>query len=71
MSNEQAYYDALHRIAKKYQTPDQIRRSAQKQWGCSYEEALEMVYENLQAEAARAIHGKRRPKPALSNGERR
>ena len=28
----------------------------------AFEEALEMTYENIQADAARAIKGKRRPK---------
>lgn len=71
MSNEQLYYDTLQRIAKKYQTPNQLRRSAEKQWGIRYEEALEMVYENLQAEAARAIFGKRRPKVALPSKDQK
>ncbi len=62
MSNEQAYYDALKRIAKNYQTPDQLRRNSERDFGCNYHEALEMAYENLQWEASRAIHGKRRPK---------
>jgi len=62
MSNELAYYDALKRIAKNYQTPDQLRRNSERDFGCSYHEALEMAYENLQWEASRAIHGKRRPK---------
>lgn len=62
MSNEQVYYDALKRIARGYDTPEKLRRNSESNWGCTYEEALEMTYENLQAEAARAIHGKRRPK---------
>ena len=67
MSNELAYYDALKRISKNYQTPDQLRRNSERDFGCSYHEALEMAYENLQWEAARTIKGKRRPKlPAPS-----
>jgi len=65
MSHEQYYYDVLKRIAKGYQTPDQLRRRSEKDWGLEYHEALEMTFENLQAEAARAIHGKRRPKSPL------
>ena len=61
--NELLYYDDLKRIARGYQTPDQIRRSAEKDWGVSYLEGLEMAYENIQMEAQRAIYKKRRPKP--------
>ncbi|MGY3393410.1 hypothetical protein ACVWW6_006001 [Bradyrhizobium sp. USDA 3311] len=61
MSNEQRYYDALQRIARQYQTADQLRRRAG-QYGCSHLEELEMAYENMQQEAAHAIKGKRRPK---------
>lgn len=64
MSNEQRYFDALRRIARGYQTPDQLRRNSEKEYGVRYEEALEMAYENLQAEAKCAIRGKRRPKDA-------
>lgn len=62
MNNEQFYYDTLKRIAKGYQTPDQLRRNSERDFGCRYHEALEMTYENLQMEAANAIRGKRRPK---------
>jgi hypothetical protein len=63
MSNEQRYYDTLKRIAKSYMTPDQIRRDADRGNLCtdSYEEFLEMAYENIQGEARIAIKGKRRP----------
>lgn len=61
-SNEQRYFDALRRIAKGYCTPDQLRRIAEKDYGVSPEEAIEMAYENMQAEAARSIHGRRRPR---------
>lgn len=61
MSNEQRYYDALKRIARAYQTSAQLRLRAG-QYGCSHIEELEMVYDNLQHEAASAIKGKRRPK---------
>lgn len=61
-SNEQRYYDALKRIAKGYQTPDQLRRGSEREWGLGYTEALEMTFENLQQEAALAIRNKRRPK---------
>lgn len=58
-------YDALKRIARDYQTPDQLRRNAEKEFGVSGNEAIEMAYENLQWEAECAIKGLRirRPKP--------
>jgi hypothetical protein len=61
MSDEQAYYDTLKRIARGFMTPDQIRRDSDNM-GLGYEEYLEMSYENIQVEAERAIKGKRRPK---------
>lgn len=59
-SNEQIYFDALKRIARDYMTPAQAFRSA-KNVGLEPDEHLEMCYENIQAEAEGAIHGKRRP----------
>lgn len=60
-SAAQRYYDALRKIAKGYQTSDQLRRRAG-QYGLSHVEELEMAYENIQDEARFAIRGKRRPK---------
>ena len=68
-SNEQRYYDALKRIAKDYQTPAQLRRSHQRQFGLDFELALEYAYENIQQEAALAIRGRRRPKEAPRDAE--
>ncbi len=66
---EMRLYATLRRIAKGYQTPDQLRRRSEKDWGVGYEEALEMAYENLQQEAANAIHGLRlRKSPAQREG---
>ncbi|KIZ39068.1 MULTISPECIES: hypothetical protein [Rhodopseudomonas] len=62
MSNEQSYFDALKKIARGYQTVDQLRKRGG-QYGLDAAEEIEMSYENIQAEAARAIKGKRRPKP--------
>ena len=62
VSNEQRYYDALKRIAKAYMTTEQLQRRAEKMYGVSYHEALEMTYDNIQQEAIDAIRGKRRPK---------
>lgn len=69
-SNEQRYYDVLKRIASDYQSSAKLRRSAG-QYGCSFEEEIEMAYENIQEEAKRAIKNRKRPagptaaKPAL------
>lgn len=58
-------YDALKRISRGYQTPDQLRRNAEREYGVSGDEAIEMAYENIQQEAENAIKGLRirRPKP--------
>lgn len=40
--------DALKTIANDYQTPEQLRKNADKQYGLGYEETLEMSYENMQ-----------------------
>jgi hypothetical protein len=61
MSNEQRYFDVLTRIAKNHQTAKQLLRNDQ--YGLEPMEALEMAYENMQAEAKAAIKGRRRPKP--------
>lgn len=67
-SRELLYFDVLKRIARGYMTPDQLRRDADN-IGLSYEEYLEMSYENIQSEAQRAIKGKRRPAPPAPQGE--
>lgn len=61
MTNEQRYYDALRRIARDYMKPDQLKRSAERLYGLPSEEALEMAYENVLADAEIAIRGRRRP----------
>ena len=48
---------ALKKISKDYQTPTQLRRNAEKQYGLDFEEALEMSYENIQMEAKSAAKG--------------
>jgi regulator of RNase E activity RraB len=52
-------YNVLMKIAKWYQTPDQLRKNCKKEYGLGFEESLEMAYENLQAEAKAAIKGVR------------
>lgn len=48
---------ALKKIARGYQTSNQIKRDSQKQYGLDYEEALEMSYDNIQEEARFALKG--------------
>lgn len=55
---EYRLYAALRRIAA-YDTPSRMRKSSQKDWGCDYEDCLEMAYENIQEEAKRAVKGLR------------
>ena len=62
MSNEQRYFDALKRIATGYQTVEQLRRNAEREYGLDPAEAIEMAYENVIEEAKRAVKGRRRPK---------
>ena len=49
----------LLRISRAYMTPDQMRRNCDRGRGIgpSYEEELEMSYENLQAEAVSGVKG--------------
>lgn len=47
----------LKNIAKGYQTPDQLKRNCDKQYGLEYEETLEMAYENIQSDAASGSKG--------------
>jgi len=60
---EQKLYEALRKIAKDFQTAEQVKRTAQRSLGLEPEEALEMAYENMQGVAKSAIKGIRRPKP--------
>lgn len=53
---------ALRTIAKAYQNPDQLRSNSEKLYGLSYEEALEMAYENIQNIAFEAVKGVRQIK---------
>lgn len=63
MSRDDAreYYLALKRIAK-YESPEWLRRNSERRYDLSYEEALEMAYDNIRAEAQSAIRGKRAPR---------
>jgi hypothetical protein len=63
VSKPRVDYEARFRFAllriTKYMRPEQLRRAAEKQYGLSYEESLEMAYENLQGEARAALKGYR------------
>ena len=50
---------ALKRIANGYQTPEQLRRSAMREYAIVADEAIEYAYENIQQEAKRAVAGVR------------
>lgn len=47
----------LKRIASGYQTPQQLRRGSEKQYGLDADEAIEYAYENIQQEAKEAVAG--------------
>lgn len=49
----------LRIIAKGYQSKDEIRKNAQKEYGLDPEEALGYAYKNLQIEAYNASKGVR------------
>lgn len=49
--------DTLKRISNQYETTKQLRKESGLKYGLDYEEALEMAYENIQAEAAICIQG--------------
>ena len=49
----------LKRIATGYQTPEQLRRGAEREYGLDASEAIEYAYENMQQEAKNAVKGVR------------
>lgn len=48
--------NALNKIANKYYDPQELQKISETEYGLNYEEALEMTYENLQAEARAALY---------------
>ena len=50
---------ALKTIATSYQTPEQLRRSAERDIGIRPDEAIEYAYENIQQLARDAVKGVR------------
>jgi hypothetical protein len=59
--HEQEYFDALRRIAREYRPPEWFEKNAEKTYGVSPDEALQMAYDNMQQTAASAIRGRKRP----------
>ena len=60
--------NTLKLISKGYMTPSQLRRDSDKSFGLSYEESIEMSYENIQNDATSAAKGISRIKiPATVN----
>ena len=57
LEHKLAFY--LRRIARGYRTPKHLRRTCERDFGLEYVEALEMAYENIQEDAAKALKGVR------------
>ena len=67
-SDNSDYYAALKRITL-YDNVARLRRDSERRYGLTYEEALEYAYENVKAEAERAIKGRRAPKPKTADAD--
>lgn len=65
-AREMAYYDALKRITM-YDPPERLRKRAERDYGLSGNEAVDMAYENVLNEARMAIKGRKRPR-SLAQG---
>lgn len=65
---ERFYRQALQEIAS-YDSAEWLRRNCEKNYGLSYEEALEMAYDNIREEAKFAIRQMRAPKAIGKTGE--
>lgn len=59
----QKFYDALYRIAQ-YDSPERLKKRAERDYGLDGGEAIEMAYDNVISEAKSAIKGLRRPTEA-------
>ena len=60
-ANEQLFYDTLKTITQ-YDAPERLRKRAERDYGLTGDEAIEMAYENVLQSARWAIKGKRRPR---------
>lgn len=47
----------LKKISKDYMSPEQLRKKSDKEYGLEFEECIEMVYDNIQSDAANASKG--------------
>lgn len=45
----------LQRIARDYQSPEELRENCESQYGLDFSDALEMSYDNIQSEAAATL----------------
>ncbi len=54
----------LKRITQ-YDPPDRLRKRAEKDYGVSGDEAIEMAYDNVRMEAANALKGVRPPEKVI------
>lgn len=50
------------KVIGAYYTPSKLRKKAEAEYGLSYEEALEMSYENIQATAIGAVRNVTKPR---------
>lgn len=66
--NERFYLQALKEIAS-YDSAEWLRRNCEKKYGLSYEEALEMAYDNIRQEAKYAVTARRAPTAIGKAGE--
>ena len=59
-SPAQRYFDAL-KLITNFGDTDWLRKNGESAYGLTYEEVLEMAYDNVLQEARKALHGRRRP----------
>lgn len=55
---ERRLYNALRRI-KAYDSPERLRRHCDKDFGLTFDEAIEFAYDNVREEARQALMGVR------------
>lgn len=60
LDRERKLYDALKRITQ-YDSPEKLLRNAERRYGLSGEEVIEMAYDNVLQEAKAALRGMKRP----------
>lgn len=69
VDHEARFHAALKEIAS-YMTTAQLRRESERRYGLSYEEGLEMAYENVVGTAKHALKGYRKPRKTTSEETR-